>query len=87
MSYVLYKFIYVFNYIGVEAQTITVWKQSEKYKIPKVIFVNKMDRADANVFMSCDSVEKKLECPTIMLQLPVKENNKLLGKLKSYFSY
>ncbi|XP_049820193.1 ribosome-releasing factor 2, mitochondrial isoform X2 [Aethina tumida] len=64
---------------GVEAQTITVWKQSEKYKIPKVIFVNKMDRADANVFVSCDSVEKKLECPTIMLQLPVKENNKLLG--------
>ncbi|KAF2895288.1 hypothetical protein ILUMI_10884 [Ignelater luminosus] len=64
---------------GVEAQTLTVWRQADRYKIPRIVFVNKMDRSDANLKSCCDSVERKLEKPTLCLQLPIWKHGKLRG--------
>ncbi|XP_028137204.1 ribosome-releasing factor 2, mitochondrial [Diabrotica virgifera virgifera] len=64
---------------GVEAQTLTVWRQAEKNKIPRIIYVNKMDRSNASISLSCETIEKKLQSPYLLLQLPVVENNKLTG--------
>ncbi|XP_060536405.1 ribosome-releasing factor 2, mitochondrial isoform X2 [Cylas formicarius] len=64
---------------GVEAQTLMVWRQADRHKIPRIIYVNKMDRSDASVQMCCTSIEKKLETPTFLLQLPLIENGKFLG--------
>ncbi|XP_044264059.1 ribosome-releasing factor 2, mitochondrial [Tribolium madens] len=64
---------------GVEAQTLTVWRQADRYKIPRIVFVNKMDRSDSNLFLSCKSIEEKLEMPALCLQLPVIENGVLTG--------
>lgn len=56
---------------GVEAQTVTVWHQADHYKLPRMVFANKMDRADAD-FNSClNDLEKKLECVPVPLQIPL----------------
>lgn len=65
--------------VGVEAQTITVWKQADRYKIPKIVFVNKMDRPDSDVELSCFSVEHKLGLPTLCVQKPLYSNGSLQG--------
>lgn len=65
--------------LGVEAQTLTVWRQADRYKIPRMIFINKMDRSDADLKLCCNSVESKLEKPTLCLQLPIWEEGKLRG--------
>ncbi|XP_004535636.1 ribosome-releasing factor 2, mitochondrial [Ceratitis capitata] len=60
---------------GVEAQTITVWSQAEKHRLPKLVFVNKMDRPDAD-FASCVSdLLQKLNTKPICLQIPVKDSD------------
>lgn len=64
---------------GVEAQTITVWKQADRYKIPRIVYVNKTDRLDADVFMCCYAIESKLDIPSLLIQLPIKQNDKLIG--------
>ncbi|XP_050296750.1 ribosome-releasing factor 2, mitochondrial [Anthonomus grandis grandis] len=64
---------------GVEAQTLTVWRQADRYNIPRIVYVNKMDRTDSNIHMCCESIEKKLDVSSILLQLPVVENNRLVG--------
>ncbi|XP_018570990.1 ribosome-releasing factor 2, mitochondrial [Anoplophora glabripennis] len=64
---------------GVEAQTQTVWRQADRYNIPRIIFVNKMDRLDADIKMCCEAIKNKLEKPYLLLQLPVRENGKLTG--------
>jgi elongation factor G len=48
---------------GVQAQTLTVWKQAVKNQMPTIFFVNKMDKPNANFNMSIDSVENKLQLP------------------------
>lgn len=68
------------NFVGVEAQTLTVWRQAERYDVQKIIYVNKMDRRDADIKMACNSIEKHLQVPPLLLQLPVRENGKLVGK-------
>lgn len=62
-----------------EAQTLTVWRQADRYTIPRIIFLNKMDRVDANILMCCASIEQKLEKPTLCLQIPLYEDKKLIG--------
>ncbi|TGZ49159.1 ribosome-releasing factor 2, mitochondrial isoform X1 [Temnothorax longispinosus] len=56
---------------GVEAQTLTVSRQADRYNIPRIIYVNKMDRADADFDMSLRSVESKLNVETLPIQIPV----------------
>lgn len=63
-----------------EAQTITVWRQAERYKIPKIVFANKMDRMDSDVEMCCSTIEKKLDVPALCLQKPIYDNKKLCGR-------
>lgn len=55
---------------GVEAQTVTVWKQSERYNLPKLVYVNKMDKSNADFKMCVEGI-KKLECQPLLIQLPI----------------
>lgn len=80
-----YECIFSFSHVGVEAQTLTVWRQAERYHIPRIIYVNKMDRKDANITMTCNSIEKKLQIQPLLLQLPAVENGKLVGELVFQF--
>ncbi|MBN1925350.1 MAG: GTP-binding protein, partial [Prolixibacteraceae bacterium] len=56
---------------GVEAQSETVWRQAEKYGVPRIAFVNKMDRQGANFFNVYKDVKEKLGANPIPLQLPI----------------
>ncbi|XP_072745297.1 ribosome-releasing factor 2, mitochondrial [Anoplolepis gracilipes] len=64
---------------GVEAQTLTVSRQADRYNIPRIIYVNKMDRADANFDMSLQSIESKINIETLPIQIPMKEAGVLEG--------
>ena len=61
---------------GVEPQTETVWRQGDKYKVPRMIFVNKMDILGADFYMSVNSVRERLRANAVPVQLPIgKEDN------------
>lgn len=64
---------------GVEAQTLTVWRQADRYNIPRIIYVNKMDRKDAIFENSVKSIETKLETIPLVIQLPLKKDESLIG--------
>ncbi|OAD60361.1 Ribosome-releasing factor 2, mitochondrial [Eufriesea mexicana] len=64
---------------GVEAQTLTVCRQADKYDIPRIIYVNKMDRPDANFDTSLKSIESKLNIEVLPTQFPIKEEGILKG--------
>ncbi len=55
---------------GVEPQTETVWRQGDKYRVPRMFFVNKMDKIGADFFASVASIHKRLAAKTVVLQLP-----------------
>ncbi|XP_064549628.1 ribosome-releasing factor 2, mitochondrial isoform X1 [Drosophila montana] len=64
---------------GVEAQTVTVWTQADKHRLPRLVFVNKMDRSDA-IFDKCiDDLKAKLDAKPICTQLPAKNVDGQLG--------
>jgi elongation factor G len=56
---------------GVEPQTETVWRQANKYKVPRMCFINKMDRIGANFYRTVDMVKDRLQAVPAILQLPV----------------
>ncbi|MGC2486659.1 MAG: elongation factor G [Acidimicrobiales bacterium] len=56
---------------GVEPQTETVWRQANKYNVPRICFVNKMDRLGADFFRCVDMIEDRLNCVAAVIQLPV----------------
>ena len=56
---------------GVEPQSETVWRQADKYKVPRVCFVNKLDRTGADFFMCVDMIKDRLGAKPLVLQLPV----------------
>ncbi len=56
---------------GVEPQTETVWRQANKYKVPRMCFVNKMDRIGADFYRTVDMVKSRLEATPAVLHLPV----------------
>jgi elongation factor G len=56
---------------GVEPQTETVWKQADKYRVPRMCFVNKMDRLGADFFAALDSIKDRLGANTAVVQLPI----------------
>jgi elongation factor G len=58
---------------GVQPQSETVWRQANRYEVPRVIFVNKMDRIGADYFMVIDDVNEKLDANAVAMQLPVGE--------------
>src|SRR5450755_4517518 len=56
---------------GVEPQTETVWRQGDKYGVPRIIFANKMDKTGADFYMCLDDIKEKLGARTVPLQLPI----------------
>ena len=56
---------------GVEPQSETVWRQANKYEVPRMVFVNKMDRAGANFLRVVDQIKKRLGANCIPVQLPI----------------
>ncbi len=56
---------------GVEPQTETVWRQANKYNVPRMCFVNKMDRTGANFFRTVEMIESRLDATPAVVQLPV----------------
>lgn len=56
---------------GVQPQSRTVWRQSDKYKVPKIVFVNKMDRTGADFFGVIKGIEEELAANPIILQIPL----------------
>jgi len=55
---------------GVEAQSETVWRQADKYHVPRLAFINKMDREGADFFGTLHEMEDRLECKTVPVTLP-----------------
>ena len=64
---------------GVEPQTETVWRQADKYNVPRMIFVNKMDKIGADFFNSVQMIEERLGAKGIPLQLPIGAENDFAG--------
>ena len=56
---------------GVEPQSETVWRQADKYKVPRICFVNKMDRAGADFFKAVNEIKDKLGANPVPLQIPI----------------
>jgi len=64
---------------GVEPQTETVWRQADKYKVPRMIFVNKMDKIGADFFMSVKMIKDRLGANPIVIQLPIGSESNFAG--------
>ena len=56
---------------GVQPQSETVWRQANKYEVPRMVFVNKMDRAGANFLRVVDQIKKRLGANCVPVQLPI----------------
>jgi len=56
---------------GVQPQTETVWRQADKYRVPRICFINKMDRAGADFFRAVESIVRRLKCRPVPVQIPV----------------
>ncbi len=64
---------------GVEPQTETVWRQGDKYSVPRMFFINKMDKLGADFFNSVDTIHKRLGAKTVVLQLPIGAESNFKG--------
>jgi elongation factor G len=64
---------------GVEPQTETVWRQADKYKVPRMCFLNKMDRTGANFYFCVDTILEMLGSTVAVLQLPIGTESDFLG--------
>ena len=56
---------------GVEAQSETVWRQADKYSVPRICFINKMDRVGADFERTIEMIEDRLKAKTVAIQLPI----------------
>jgi len=64
---------------GVEPQSETVWRQADKYRVPRICFVNKMDRIGADFKATLSQIETKLGANPVAIQLPIGSEDKFLG--------
>src|SRR5581483_10605455 len=64
---------------GVEPQTETVWRQADKYNVPRMCFVNKLDRTGADFFRCVEMMKDRLNANTLVLQLPVGAESNFVG--------
>ncbi len=64
---------------GVQPQTETVWRQADKYNVPRIAFVNKMDRVGADFFAVLDQMKERLACHAAPIQLPVGKEDSFKG--------
>ncbi len=64
---------------GVEPQSETVWRQADKYRVPRICFVNKMDRIGANFLRTYEQITSKLQGNPVAIHLPIGSEDKFLG--------
>ncbi len=64
---------------GVEPQSETVWRQADKYGVPRICFINKMDATGADFFMSVDTIRDKLKANAVPVQIPVGAEHNFQG--------
>ena len=74
---------------GVESQSETVWHQADKYKVPRICFINKLDRTGADFYADIDSIHKRLTKKAYPIQLPIGQEENFVGivdllKMKSF---
>ena len=74
---------------GVEPQSETVWRQADKYRVPRICFVNKMDRTGANFWRTVEMIVERLKARPAVIQIPIGQESDFLGiidliDLKSY---
>lgn len=66
---------------GVEPQSETVWRQADKYRVPRIAFMNKMDRVGADFFKAVDSMVEKLGARPVHVQIPIGSEDKFRGSI------
>ena len=64
---------------GVQPQTETVWRQANKYEVPRMVFVNKMDRAGADFYMVVDQLKKRLGATPVPINIPIGAEDQFKG--------
>lgn len=64
---------------GVEPQSETVWRQADKYNVPRICFINKMDKLGADFYYSVDTIKEKLKAKPLVMQLPIGAENTFTG--------
>ncbi|MEM9538391.1 MAG: elongation factor G [Cyanobacteria bacterium P01_E01_bin.42] len=64
---------------GVQPQSETVWRQADRYKVPRIAFVNKMDRTGANFFKVYEQVQERLRAPAVPIQIPIGSEGEFRG--------
>ncbi|TJY71560.1 elongation factor G [Arthrobacter sp. CAU 1506] len=64
---------------GVEPQSETVWRQADKYEVPRICFVNKMDKLGADFYFTVDTIIKRLGAKPLVMQLPIGSENDFIG--------
>jgi len=64
---------------GVEPQSETVWRQADKYRVPRICFINKMDKLGADFYMSLDSIRERLNPKAVAIQLPIGAEDSMSG--------
>ena len=64
---------------GVEPQTENVWRQANKYNVPRMCFINKMDRTGADFYFCLDTIKERLEANVAVIQLPIGSESNYLG--------
>ena len=77
---------------GVEPQTETVWRQANKYQVPRMVYVNKMDIMGANFYHVVDMMHDRLKCNAVPIQLPIGAEDDFKGlvdlvEMKAYVYY
>ncbi|MBM3813433.1 MAG: elongation factor G [Acidimicrobiia bacterium] len=64
---------------GVQPQTETVWRQADKYRVPRICFINKMDRVGADFFHAIDTIVDRLNCKPVAIHIPIGAEDKFVG--------
>lgn len=64
---------------GVEPQSETVWHQADKYKVPRICFINKMDRVGADFWMSVGTIKERLQANPVPIQIPIGAEDGFVG--------
>ncbi|WP_297813999.1 elongation factor G [uncultured Finegoldia sp.] len=64
---------------GVEPQSETVWRQADKYGVPRICFINKMDATGADYFMSVDTIRERLRANAVPIEIPIGAEDKFIG--------
>jgi elongation factor G len=66
---------------GVQPQTETVWRQADKYGVPRICFINKMDRVGADFYHAVDTIVDRLKCRPVAIQIPIGAEDQFKGTI------